>query len=170
MNFFYSSLCHCKDFKKWLRKWVVFFCLPIVAAFQAVAQKYNEYTVTLDTYNIYDVAASAAKERDFDIIGAFLSSDALSELTDNDLGGALSRLSGINLVGVQGDSEVIVTIRCVIGQFNTTRINGAATSSIRVRDLRGSNSQNFTFREFELNQIHWEMVSGVEVFYCNGWN
>ncbi|MBC9889130.1 MAG: TonB-dependent receptor plug domain-containing protein, partial [Opitutae bacterium] len=125
----------------------------------------DENVVTLETFEIYgdSAAASVAKQRNSDIIGSYLSSDALSELLDDDLGEALSRLAGINVIGGQGNSEAIVTIRGAAGQYNTIRINGAAPSNARVGDLGGSNRQNFISREFDLNQIPAEMVSGVEV-------
>ena len=125
----------------------------------------DEDIVTLEKFEIYGstAAASVAKKRNSDIIGSFLSSDALSELPDDDLGEALSRLAGINVIGGQGNSEAIVTIRGAAGQYNTIRINGAAPSNARVGDLGGSNRQNFVSREFDLNQIPAEMVSAVEV-------
>ena len=125
----------------------------------------DEDIVTLEKFEIYGstAAASVAKKRNSDIIGSFLSSDALSELPDDDLGEALSRLAGINVIGGQGNSEAIVTIRGAAGQYNTIRINGAAPSNARVGDLGGSNRQNFISREFDLNQIPAEMVSAVEV-------
>ncbi len=120
----------------------------------ANAQEADEEIVTLQAYEIYGAAQAASVERQkqSDIIGSYLSSDALSELPDDDLGEALSRLAGVNVVGGQGNAEGSVTIRGADGQYNTIRINGASQANARL----GS-------RNFDVTQIPSEMVSGVEI-------
>ena len=114
----------------------------------------DDEIVTLQAYEIYGAAQAASVERQkqSDIIGSYLSSDALSELPDDDLGEALSRLAGVNVIGGQGNAEGSVTIRGADGQYNSIRINGAAPANARL----GS-------RNFDVTQIPSEMVSGVEI-------
>ncbi len=114
----------------------------------------SDEVITLQAYEIYGAAQAASVERQkqSNIIGSYLSSDALSELPDDDLGEALSRLAGVNVIGGQGNAEGSVTIRGADGQYNSIRINGAAPANARL----GS-------RNFDVTQIPSEMVSGVEV-------
>lgn len=91
--------------------------------------------------------SSLKKKQNADIIGTYLSGDALGNLPDTDLGEALSRLAGINVV--DGGS---VTVRGAEGQYNSIRINGAAQANAQL----GS-------RNFDVTQIPSEMVAGVEV-------
>ncbi len=91
--------------------------------------------------------SSTKKKRDADLIGTYLSGDALGNLPDTNLGEALSRLAGINVV--DGGS---VTVRGAEGQYNSVRINGAAQANAQL----GS-------RNFDVTQIPTEMVAGVEV-------
>lgn len=124
------------------------------SATPATAQEDDEQIVTLQAYEIYGAAQAASVERQkqSDIIGSYLSSDALSELPDDDLGEALSRLAGVNVVGGQGNAEGSVTIRGADGQYNSIRINGASQANARL----GS-------RNFDVTQIPSEMVAGVEI-------
>ncbi len=125
----------------------------------------DDEIVTLETYQVYGAAqeASVAKQRNSDIIGNYLSSDALSELPDDDLGEALSRLAGINVIGGEGNTEAAVTIRGAAGQYNTIRINGAAPGNARLGQRVDGNNDAANSRVFDLNQIPAEMVSSVEV-------
>lgn len=114
----------------------------------------DEEIVTLQAYEIFGAAQAASVERQkqSDIIGSYLSSDALSELPDDDLGEALSRLAGVNVIGGIGTDEASVTIRGAEGQYNTVRINGAAQANARLAS-----------RNFDVSQIPSEMVAGVEI-------
>lgn len=106
-------------------------------------------TYELDKLEVFSSTqeSSTKKKRDADIIGTYLSGDALGNLPDTNLGEALSRLAGINVV--DGGS---VTVRGAEGQYNSVRINGAAQANAQL----GS-------RNFDVTQIPTEMVAGVEV-------
>ena len=114
----------------------------------------EEDTITMEAFQIYGAAQAASVERQkqSNIIGSYLGSDALGDLPDDDLGEALSRLAGINVIGGQGNDEGSVTIRGADGQYNSIRINGASQANARL----GS-------RNFDVTKIPSEMVSGVQV-------
>ena len=109
----------------------------------------DEPTYVLEKLEVFSSTqeSSVKKQRDSDIIGTYLSGDALGNLPDTNLGEALSRLAGINVV--DGGS---VTVRGAEGQYNSIRINGAAQANAQL----GS-------RNFDVTQIPSEMVAGVEV-------
>jgi TonB-dependent receptor len=115
----------------------------------ATAQDDDGPTYELDKLDVFSSTqeSSVKKQRDSDIIGTYLSGDALGNLPDTNLGEALSRLAGINVV--DGGS---VTVRGAEGQYNSIRINGAAQANAQL----GS-------RNFDVTQIPSEMVAGVEV-------
>jgi TonB-dependent receptor len=115
----------------------------------ATAQDDDVPTYELDKLEVFSSTqeSSVKKQRDSDIIGTYLSGDALGNLPDTNLGEALSRLAGINVV--DGGS---VTVRGAEGQYNSIRINGAAQANAQL----GS-------RNFDVTQIPSEMVAGVEV-------
>lgn len=119
-----------------------------------LAQPVTDEVTELEAFQVYSAAqaASVAKQRESNTIGSYLSSDSLSDLPDNDLGEALSRLAGVNVIGGRGDSESSVTIRGADSQYNSIRINGAAQANARLSS-----------RSFDLNKIPSEMVSVVEV-------
>ncbi|MEY3000562.1 MAG: hypothetical protein RL648_776 [Verrucomicrobiota bacterium] len=114
----------------------------------------GEAVFELEAYNVYAAATESAivKKRESDTVGSYLGADSLADLPDDDLGEALSRLAGVNVVGGGGTSEANVTIRGAEGQYNTIRINGALQANARL----GS-------RNYDLNQIPTEMVASVEV-------
>ena len=122
-------------------------------------------TYELEGLKVYGSAASdaVARQRESDIIGSYLSSDALADLPDDNLGEAISRMAGVNVIGGQGNSEAAVTIRGAVGQYNTIRINGAAPSNARIGSRVDTNNEAANSRVFDLNQIPSEMVAGVEI-------
>ena len=126
------------------------------SASPAVAQQSNaeEETVKMEAFQIYGAAQAASVERQkqSNIIGSYLGSDALGDLPDDDLGEALSRLAGVNVIGGQGNAEGSVTIRGADGQYNSIRINGASQANARL----GS-------RNYDVTQIPAEMVAGVQI-------
>lgn len=136
--------------------------LAAVFAFNATpatAQQSNDGkdgddVVTMEAFEIYGAAQAASVERQkqSNIIGSYLGSDALGDLPDDDLGEALSRLAGVNVIGGQGNAEGSVTIRGAEGQYNTIRINGASPANARL----GS-------RNYDVTKIPSEMVSGVQI-------
>jgi TonB-dependent receptor len=119
-----------------------------------MSQQEEEQVIELEAVEVYSAAqtASVAKRRDGDTIGSYIDSDALSDMPDDDLGEALSRLAGVNVIGGRGGSESSVTIRGAEGQYNSIRINGAAQANARISS-----------RSFDLNKIPAEMVSSIEV-------
>ena len=133
--------------------------LAAVLSFSAspsAAQQNNndDEVITMEAFEIYGAAqaASVEKQKQSNIIGSYLGSDALGALPDDDLGEALSRLAGVNVIGGQGNSEGSVTIRGAEGQYNSIRINGASQANARL----GS-------RNYDVTKIPSEMVSGVEI-------
>ncbi|MEM9157927.1 MAG: TonB-dependent receptor plug domain-containing protein, partial [Verrucomicrobiota bacterium] len=123
------------------------------AASEGVAQS-DDDVYELDAFEVFSSTqkSSLKKKQDSNIIGSFLSGDALSELPDDDLGEALSRLAGVNVVGGQGNAEGEVTIRGAEGRYNSIRINGASQANARLDT-----------RNFDVTQIPSEMVAGVEI-------
>jgi TonB-dependent receptor len=117
-------------------------------------QQEDAQVFDLPEYSVYARAAESAVEaqRESDIIGSYLGSDALSDLPDDDLGEALTRLAGVNVVGGGGTDAAYVTVRGAEGQYNTIRINGASPANAKIGD-----------RGFDLRQIPTEMVRSVEV-------
>jgi outer membrane receptor for ferrienterochelin and colicin len=94
----------------------------------------GEAVFELEAYNVYAAATESAivKKRESDTVGSYLGADSLADLPDDDLGEALSRLAGVNVVGGGGTSEANVTIRGAEGQYNTIRINGALQANARL--------------------------------------
>lgn len=118
------------------------------------AQEPGGEVIELEELNVYASSLESAviRKRESNTVGSFLDAGALADLPDDDLGEALSRLAGVNVIGGEGDAEASVTIRGADGQYNTVRINGALQANARL----GS-------RNYDLNQIPTEMVASVEV-------
>lgn len=123
--------------------------MALLGGANSIYAQNDEPTYVLEKLEVFSSTqeSSVKKQRDSDIIGTYLSGDALGNLPDTNLGEALSRLAGINVV--DGGS---VTVRGAEGQYNSIRINGAAQANAQL----GS-------RNFDVTQIPSEMVAGVEV-------
>lgn len=143
----------------------ILFSIAAIGGTQTADAQDDGPTYELEKLSVYGSAASdaVARQRESDIIGSYLSADALADLPDDNLGEAISRMAGVNVIGGQGNAEAAVTIRGAVGQYNTIRVNGAAPSNARIGGRVDSNNEAASSRVFDLNQIPSEMVSGVEI-------
>ncbi|MDQ8199417.1 TonB-dependent receptor [Pelagicoccus enzymogenes] len=136
--------------------------LAVSSIWQASAQSNSategeEEVFELKAFTVHSAAQSLALEakRQNDRIGSFLSSDAIGVLPDDDLGDALSRLAGVNVV----DGGVV--IRGAEGELNNIQIDGFSPSDVST-NLSLDYGEADT-RQFETDQIPTELVDSVEV-------
>ncbi len=121
------------------------------------AQEDDEDVLILDAFEVYSSSQVSAAEaqRNADIIGSFLGTDAIGDLPDENLGDALTRLAGVNVVN---DSEV--SIRGLEGKLNSIRINGM---DIPQSSSTISTSVGIDTRNFDVSAVPVEIVDSVSV-------
>jgi TonB-dependent receptor len=111
----------------------------------------------LDEYRVFSDAQDIALnlKRTSDRVGSFLSTDALGILPDDNLGDALTRLAGVNVV----DNQVV--IRGAEGKLNRIQVDGLAPSNVSSETTL--NFGEADTRNFEVDQIPTDMIESVEV-------
>ena len=121
------------------------------------ADESDEDVIEMEVFQVYTSSQNLAlaAKRQNDRVGSFLSADALGVLPDDDLGDALSRLAGVNVVGSQ------VVIRGAEGKLNNIQVDGLSPSNVS-QDTGLSFGEADT-RAFEVDQIPTELVESVEV-------
>jgi TonB-dependent receptor len=124
---------------------------------QSEGDEPDEDVVEMEAFQVFTNSQNLAlaAKRQNDRVGSFLSSDALGVLPDDNLGDALSRLAGVNVVGDQ------VVIRGAEGKLNNIQVDGLAPSNVS-QDTGLSFGEADT-RAFEVDQLPTELVESVEV-------
>lgn len=103
--------------------------------------------------NSQDIALDLKKTSDR--VGSFLSADALGIMPDDNLGDALTRLAGVNVV----DNQVV--IRGAEGKLNRIQVDGLAPSNVSSETTLDFGEADT--RNFEVDQIPTDMIESVEV-------
>ena len=146
-----------------MRCFLTLAAVPILSAQNTPvpAESNAEEIIELSELRVFSGAQDAALDakRASARLGSFLSTDALGILPDNDLGDALTRLAGVNVV----DSQVV--IRGAEGKLNSILVDGLAPANV-------SSETSLSFgeadtRNFEVDQIPTDMIESVEVIKSN---
>lgn len=116
----------------------------------------EEEVFELEAFEVFSQGQVSALEdkRAADFVGSFVGGDGLEALPDDDIGDALNRLTGVNVV--EGDK---VSIRGLEGKLNKLTIDGESISS--------SNSQfggvGEDTRNFDVGSIAVDAINRIEV-------
>lgn len=118
--------------------------------------------VVLETFKVFSSSRAEAVEaqRQSNRIGSFIGTDALGSLPDDNVGDALNRLAGINVVGSGTDGRAEVSIRGLEGKHNLLLLNG---NSLTFADSDLSTSRGTDTRSFDVSTIPVDDVKSIEV-------